>query len=274
MAFMDDISKKNKLNSQISEKEREINKLFAQIGQQYYALHKENAEPELAAMVKAVDEAKKVILRNQERLDFANGVTQCPNCGKKVELSAQFCNGCGSRVPVPRRIIPTPEGNICIQCGAVLQDGQKFCVGCGTRLVEEPVAAAPVQPVAPPVVEAPPAPVAAVPPVAEAPSVQPEPMPAFKPAPAGKTCAKCGAAMGDDQLFCVMCGAKAEEPAPVAAPAGKTCVKCGAALEDGQAFCIMCGTKVEDAAAPKLCPNCGKELLEGAAFCIGCGARI
>ena len=81
MAFMDDISKKNKLNNQISEKEREINKLFAQIGQQYYALHKLDAEPALEAMVKAVDEAKAAIQRNQERLDFANGVTQCPNCG-------------------------------------------------------------------------------------------------------------------------------------------------------------------------------------------------
>jgi len=306
MAFMDDISKKNKLNSQISDKEREINKLYAQIGQQYYFLHKDNAEPELAAMVKAVAEAKEVIQLSQERLDFANGVTQCPSCGKKTEISAQFCNGCGSRIPTPRRIIPTPEGNICIQCGTLLKDGQKFCVGCGTRLVIEPVAPAAAEPyqaqpvnAAPPVMQTPPitqappiVPVVETPPVVEAPPVvemppiaeqapveapvEVVPMPAFVPVEeAKKTCQKCGAQMSDEQLFCVVCGTKAEAaPVKEEAPAGKTCAKCGAAMEDDQVFCVMCGTRAGEEARKNLCPNCGKELLDGAAFCIGCGTKL
>lgn len=421
-AFME----KSKLNNQISEKEKEINKLYAQIGQQYYFLHKEDAEPEMAAMVKAVSDAKDVILRNQERMDFANGVTTCPSCGKKVEITAQFCNGCGSRVPTPRRIIPTPEGNICIQCGALLKDGQKFCVGCGMRLITDAPAAEPVSPVVPPVVplvvpasQVPVPPVVVEPPVVEIPAVpevtftaetapvaeetpaaktcancgtvleanqvfcvvcgtrvevpapeaapvvaetiveespvveaapvmeeipaQPEPMPALETAPAGKTCAncgaaleadqvfcvvcgtrveapaqetapvvteavvveetpameaapveeparkpmfettggfgkidkvcpKCGVAMSEDQLFCVVCGTKAEEPAP--APTGKTCAKCGAAMEDTQVFCVMCGTRAGEEDGKKLCPNCGKELLDGASFCINCGTKL
>lgn len=52
-------------------------------------------------------------------------------------------------------------------------------------------------------------------------------------------CAKCGAPLGDGQMFCPKCGT------PKGAPAVKTCPKCNTELADDQVFCPKCGHKAD-----------------------------
>ena len=80
------------------------------------------------------------------------------------------------------------------------------------------------------------------------------------------------------------------------AASGRVCARCGAPLEEDQLFCINCGAKVEEMAEPVqqetgnavqeeyrqpepvqnkiLCPNCGKEVKPGQKFCTSCGTPI
>lgn len=102
-------------------------------------------------------------------------------------------------------------------------------------------------------------------------------------------CPNCGAEITNNSSFCNVCGAKIEQPKPVApAPiSGElTCANCGAPMTAGQRFCMNCGAEMKEERIvsvseepvtqekQNICPNCGKELTEGAMFCINCGTRI
>ena len=58
-----------------------------------------------------------------------------------------------------------------------------------------------------------------------------------------KECATCKTLIGDDALFCPMCGAKQEAEAEKQSPLGKKCVQCGEELEEDMDFCPFCGKK-------------------------------
>jgi ribosomal protein L40E len=51
-------------------------------------------------------------------------------------------------------------------------------------------------------------------------------------------CSKCGAPLGDGQMFCPKCGTSK------GAPKANVCGKCGTELAEGQEFCPKCGQKV------------------------------
>ena len=103
-------------------------------------------------------------------------------------------------------------------------------------------------------------------------------------------CPNCHAQIAQDSMFCNVCGAKIEHPAPAPAPVppqgGEVCSNCGAPVEPDQAFCVNCGAKIEHTAPvpepipipepPKgpTCPNCGAEITPGQSFCIICGTPL
>lgn len=55
----------------------------------------------------------------------------------------------------------------------------------------------------------------------------------------------------------------------------KVCASCGAALDDNELFCMKCGTPIdqnnEKEESRKFCPQCGNVLEDGAIFCDVCG---
>ena len=72
-------------------------------------------------------------------------------------------------------------------------------------------------------------------------------------------CPNCHAQIAQDSMFCNVCGAKIEHPAPAPAPVppqgGEVCSNCGAPVEPDQAFCVNCGSKIEHTApAPEPIP--------------------
>jgi RNA polymerase subunit RPABC4/transcription elongation factor Spt4 len=51
---------------------------------------------------------------------------QCPNCGKALQVDAEFCSFCGTRVK--------PVVRVCPKCGTVALPNAEWCAKCGTAL--------------------------------------------------------------------------------------------------------------------------------------------
>lgn len=78
----------------------------------------------------------------------------------------------------------------------------------------------------------------------------------------GNTCRHCGAALEEDQMFCIFCGARVEKETPAYTEEvslnSKTdmpvnsevhalsCPNCGVEVTEDQDFCIMCGTSLKN----------------------------
>ncbi len=51
---------------------------------------------------------------------------ECPQCGKPLQVDAEFCGYCGKRV--------RPEVRVCSQCGTVSLPNAEWCAHCGAAL--------------------------------------------------------------------------------------------------------------------------------------------
>ncbi len=285
----------------LSGEQQKIEDCYTEIGRQYYAAHKNDAEPEFADLFDSVKKCEKAMADHKAEVLLANGLMLCPRCGEQIYYKSIFCNFCGIRVVEEKPVEPVKE----------------------EPAAEEPVKEEPVS--EEPVIEEP----AHEESVPEEPAVngftdteidreedfedlhfekapvsEPEPdevqlpvnepdiIPDFEPSPAvGKIiCNHCGAEIDDDCLFCVECGNLIERDKKPAEKAEKEpqqnnvrfCVECGYRVTDPEAiFCNSCGTRLEggsSAAKPshkKRCPRCGfttsdPEVL----FCIECGHKL
>lgn len=164
-----------KLNGMISDEEKRINNLYAQIGKQYFELHFEAPEPALQSFVLEIKEAKSSIEDYSEQVKKLKGIVRCPNCGGDVQYGAPFCSSCGTRMEVNAEQTPMSNENVkrCVSCGMPINEGCFFCTHCGTKVEEASVAE-------------------------DTPLQQAEP----------KICPNCKSEIEDDSAFCMNCGTK------------------------------------------------------------------
>lgn len=124
-----------RLNSEISDKEKQIIQLYQTIGQTYYERHKDDPAPEHAQDVEAVKALFAEIAQRKEEIKQIKGITKCPNCGADVPAQAAFCNVCGAKIASPApAAAPDQDTQICPSCGAAVGKGNLFCTHCGARL--------------------------------------------------------------------------------------------------------------------------------------------
>ena len=90
---MSNMNEINQLESQIAQEQQGIGQLFAQIGQQYYAMHQMNPEEEQAAFVQAIHDAQARINAMQDQIDQLSGLVKCPACSAKIPAESVFCTG-------------------------------------------------------------------------------------------------------------------------------------------------------------------------------------
>lgn len=154
MAFFDEVGKKltkagqgvaqstknvatvAKLNSAISDEEKNINRQLLAIGQAYFDLHKDNPEEAMAEAVGSIIRSQEQIARCKEQVRQIKGMVNCPNCGAEVAYSAAFCNACGHQMPQHAPQPAAGNGSVCSKCGARLGPTQKFCTTCGTPVAQ------------------------------------------------------------------------------------------------------------------------------------------
>ena len=232
-----DFSDTSRLNSMISEEERNVQNCYLQIGKLYVDLHKSDYEPSFATWIQNLNESERKIADYKQQVQVIKGVRSCPGCGADVQRNAAFCNACGTRMPVEPPAAPTAPADsvFCSSCGAAMPRGTKFCTACGTKL-EQP---APAQTYA-----AAPAPVApAVPVTPVAPTYDQEPIMPVNEEPAYAE--EAVPEMFQDAPEVQETTNWVEEPIEPAVPIGRFCSNCGAQLQPEDMFCTECGTKYE-----------------------------
>ena len=235
-----------KLNSTISEEEKKLNSIYAQIGQTYIQLHFEDYEEPFAPLIQSYVESRKRIEDMTKRVKELKNITSCPGCGADISGNAAFCSKCGYRMP-PKAV---PQGPVmCVSCGATIAPGMNFCTTCGAP-APAPAPAQPAvavcsscnaqlepgslfcvvcgTPVSAPANAPVPSPTA-IPTPAPVPMDVPAPMPAAEPTPVPTP---------------VSMPVPEAAQMPAETPAVNICPTCGTVVTEDSMFCIECGTKV------------------------------
>lgn len=246
-----------RLNGLISDEERNVQRIYAEIGRKYMELHGADGDPDFAGLMQEYQTSKAKMEEYRSQIRRNKHLLICAGCGAEIPETVLYCTRCGAENPVGKRLAeeqrqreeaeraareadlqaaavpPTePQPEFCARCGQPRTAGAMFCTFCGAQFVP-PVAAAPA-PAAPeaPAPESPapeaPAPELELPPAEEKPAA---------PAASSEVCPKCGAARIAGNRFCVQCGAKYPETAHI-------CPKCGKEVPGKFRFCIHCGTEL------------------------------
>ena len=127
------MSEGSRLNTAISNEQKDLSGFYAQLGKAYLAKYKDDLDPEFAHIIDRINESLLKIDNYQQQIRDNRGVIICENCGAEVPSGNAFCSACGGRMT----IAPTVPKPTCPSCGAALEEGSKFCTSCGTKLVEE-----------------------------------------------------------------------------------------------------------------------------------------
>ena len=281
-----------RLNGLISDEERNVQRIYAEIGRKYMELHGADGDPDFAGLMQEYQTSKAKMEEYRSQIRRNKHLLICAGCGAEIPETVLYCTRCGAENPVGKRLaeeqrqreeaeraareadlqaaaVPQtePQPEFCARCGQPRTAGAMFCTFCGAQFVP-PVAAAPA-PVAPapesPAPEAAPAPAAPEASAPESPAPEAAPAPAAPEAPAPESPAP-EAPAPELEL------PPAEEKPAAPAASSEVCPKCGAARIAGNRFCVQCGAKYPETA--HICPKCGKEVPGKFRFCIHCGTEL
>ena len=126
-----------KLNSAISEEERNQGNLYTQLGKIYY--DQDAPEDIYKDTVEALKSSMAKVTELKEQLKAIKKVRTCESCGTEIANDAVFCPKCGAKLP--EVLPPQPEekndANKCQNCGKELEEGAQFCPDCGTEVTKE-----------------------------------------------------------------------------------------------------------------------------------------
>ena len=264
-----------RLNGLISDEERNVQRIYAEIGKKYMELHGADGDPDFAGLMQEYQTSKAKMEEYRSQIRRNKHLLICAGCGAEIPETVLYCTRCGAENPVGKRLAeeqrqreeaeraareadlqaaavpPTePQPEFCARCGQPRTAGAMFCTFCGAQFVP-PVAAAP-------------APVAPAAPAPESPAPEVAPAPAAPEAPAPESPAP--EAAPELEL------PPAEEKPAAPAASSEVCPKCGAARIAGNRFCVQCGAKYPETA--HICPKCGKEVPGKFRFCIHCGTEL
>lgn len=274
-----------RLNGLISDEERNVQRIYAEIGKKYMELHGADGDPDFAGLMQEYQTSKAKMEEYRSQIRRNKHLLICAGCGAEIPETVLYCTRCGAENPVGKRLaeeqrqreeaeraareadlqaaaVPQtePQPEFCARCGQPRTAGAMFCTFCGAQFVP-PVAAAPTP--AAPAPESP-APEAALAPAAPEASVPESPAPEAAPAPAAPEAP--APAAPELEL------PPAEEKPAAPAASSEVCPKCGAARIAGNRFCVQCGAKYPETA--HICPKCGKEVPGKFRFCIHCGTEL
>lgn len=288
-----------RLNGLISDEERNVQRIYAEIGRKYMELHGADGDPDFAGLMQEYQTSKAKMEEYRSQIRRNKHLLICAGCGAEIPETVLYCTRCGAENPVGKRLAeeqrqreeaeraareadlqaaavpPTePQPEFCARCGQPRTAGAMFCTFCGAQFVP-PVAAAPVEPPVAPVAPAAPAPTPAAPetpapeaapapaapesPVPEVPAPEAVPAPAEPETPAPEAPAPEAAPAPAEPE-----ASAPESPAPEAAP---TPAEPELALPPAEE------KPAAPAASSEVCPKCGAARIAGNRFCVQCGAK-
>lgn len=129
-----DLSELAKLNSTISNTEKQINELYQKIGYEVYCAYCEAPLPEVADLIQQVADLHQSIKTCKTQINAINAADTCPQCGAKISKGMAFCSGCGHKLLADEQ--PVAEQPLfCSNCGAQISADSIFCTSCGQKLI-------------------------------------------------------------------------------------------------------------------------------------------
>ncbi|WP_036745308.1 zinc ribbon domain-containing protein [Paenibacillus sp. UNC451MF] len=126
-----------RLRTQISSKEREIEKAFLLIGECVFQAHGsgnwKKSEREVVAYCEHINQLRQGIQAIEQKIKLAKNEKEC-RCGKVVAIDVKFCPVCGFQFEDLQRAEETDEAIqvMCRSCRNYNEVGAKFCAHCGT----------------------------------------------------------------------------------------------------------------------------------------------
>lgn len=217
-----------RLGNLIKNNDKMVDKLLYQVGLKYYEAHGQEEGTEYQELFAEINRLKSENAAYQQELDNLAATNKCPQCGFGNNASAKFCISCGAPLnQTPVAPAQSAPGKCCDKCGALNDVEALFCTECGNRLNTQPAQSMTYTvPEAGEVVKTTVA--EAMPEESESEKVDSkevdseekvtevseetvtevddtqEPVTEKNPA----CCAKCGAPLEEDALFCTSCGAR------------------------------------------------------------------
>lgn len=125
-----------RLNGMISDNEKWISQIYAEIGKSYFDRHKNDPQSEENDRISEINSRLSEIEQCQEKIKQIKGVAKCPNCGADIPANTSFCSSCGTKIEAEKK----PEGEsaqepkLCPQCKNPVIEGNLFCNHCGKKL--------------------------------------------------------------------------------------------------------------------------------------------
>jgi len=123
-----------KLNSLISDEQRQINSLYTEIGKLFYETNMGvSKDTEFGKLCSEISDANERIGKYEQDIRTIKGLKCCPSCGSNVPLESAFCGDCGTKVETPVDSTAA-DSQLCPNCRAVIAEGASFCTACGTKI--------------------------------------------------------------------------------------------------------------------------------------------
>lgn len=125
-----------KLNLQIKENEKEIEKFLYQVGVACYNSQKGNYDTEYEEFFKEIRRLQEENRGIQLKLQGMNAPKTCVQCGRENNKDAKFCVSCGTPLGMQNKVVApvSTEGKVCGNCNHTNKENCVFCVNCGTKL--------------------------------------------------------------------------------------------------------------------------------------------
>lgn len=126
-----------KLKGMISDEEKRISNLYAQIGKLYFETHEETCEECFTSIIGDIKESGSKINQYSEQVKKLKGIVRCPNCGGDVQYGSPFCSSCGTKMKVENSSTNNATNVFrCSKCGMPINDECDFCTNCGTKIFQ------------------------------------------------------------------------------------------------------------------------------------------
>ena len=126
-----DMSETAKLNSMISDEEKQISIAYSQIGKLYVEFHREDGEEAFSELLGVIRDAEEKINSCRKQILDMRRTLRCEKCGAEVSKDSTFCSFCGAQIIQEKELDNTPR---CEKCGAPITDWMRFCTVCGNPL--------------------------------------------------------------------------------------------------------------------------------------------
>ena len=88
----------NKLNVQIHNEEKEMNRQYVLLAKKYLEKYEQDIDPDFIEYVEQIQKHKEIIEEFKLRKALVKGNKICSGCGMPVDDGAEFCQTCGKKM--------------------------------------------------------------------------------------------------------------------------------------------------------------------------------